>query len=151
MGKTYHHGRTCACAHQCGGGGSSCNAYQSPVRELHFGRSHLPVAIGEKEAGTGGEENCTQSMSYCCCDRGIIMASVGTYHPASWGNHRFQLAFTLHFHQELRLSNPPVLQIQRNPQGKQSSRTLLVVTTGDLEDVALEFVTEGVAGNLFQR
>jgi hypothetical protein len=23
-GRTYHHGWTCACAHQCGGGGSSC-------------------------------------------------------------------------------------------------------------------------------
>lgn len=29
-----------------------------------------------------------------------------------------------------------------------SSRTLLVVTTGDLEDVTLELITEGVAGNL---
>lgn len=29
-----------------------------------------------------------------------------------------------------------------------NSRTLLVVTTGDLEDVTLEFVTERVAGNL---
>ena len=28
------------------------------------------------------------------------------------------------------------------------SRTLLVVTTSDLKDVTLEFITEGVAGNL---
>ena len=28
--------------------------------------------------------------------------------------------------------------------------TLLVVTTRDLEQIALEFVTEGVAGNLYQ-
>lgn len=29
-----------------------------------------------------------------------------------------------------------------------SSRTLLVVSTGDLEQVALEFITERVTGNL---
>jgi hypothetical protein len=32
-----------------------------------------------------------------------------------------------------------------------SSRTLLVVTTSDLEEVTLEFVTERVAGNLITR
>jgi hypothetical protein len=34
---------------------------------------------------------------------------------------------------------------------KGGSRTLLVVTTGDLEQVTLELIAEGVAGNLIER
>ena len=34
---------------------------------------------------------------------------------------------------------------------KNSSRTLLVVTTSDLEKVTLELITKGVAGNLYNK
>lgn len=63
--------------------------------------------------------------------------SVVTYHPASWGN--------------LKDESPLAIDSPTYPFGARShvySRTLLVVTTSDLEDVTLEFITEGVAGNL---
>lgn len=45
----------------------------------------------------------------------------------------------------------PEVQVVGKYREKKSSRTLLVVTTSDLEEVTLEFVTERVAGDLLNQ
>lgn len=50
-------------------------------------RTVAAVAVGEEQAGTGGEENCG-SDEYAGCFVVVVTrkSQFKTYHPASWGN-----------------------------------------------------------------
>lgn len=65
--------------------------------------------------------------------RFVPLKSLGTYHPASWGS----------------LEEKQSAIDKRTVANHGIPHTLLVVTTRDLEQVALELVAEGVTGDLF--
>lgn len=94
------------------------------------------MAFAKKQTGTGGKENCRIEMSFRFVAMLVCFVRIRSSH-------------TTLLHGETYKRNHPLAHcILAHQPNIKSCRTLLVVTTGNLEDVTLELITERVTDNL---